>query len=208
MNELGGTADIDPTNAAALVRAMEHAPVVAVGVEAGPLDPFSPPAPDPSARFGAPCGPPDASLPAVVVSVAPGRARDALFAAIERGAARGLILQATLASWGDAPSLAMTPYEKAVGIEGKDVTRESWVTRYLRVVGDDTVWLGPPIAARLPEDAKAGLQSAAARCGELPRGGLSVTVGGRARRSSVEQALRALLPSAADFSAYRKGIRR
>jgi hypothetical protein len=111
-----------------------------------------------------------------------------------------------LVSWGRAPSLATTPYEKAVGIEGKDATRRSWVTRYLRVVGDDTVWIGGPMMTHLPEAARAALDRGALACEDRGSGALVVTVGGRDRRTGVEAVLEALLPSAADFKAFRTAI--
>lgn len=189
---------------------MQVARVVAIEVEAARrgINPFSRarPPPEPSARFGAPVAGADPSLPAVVLSVPTGEVRDALHAAIEGAVARGLILQATLASWASAPDLVATPYEKAVGIGGKDVTRESWVMRYLRAVGEDTIWIGAPLVVRLSEPARKALVSAAAGCEELASGALAVTVGGRERRSAVEEAFEALLPAAADFVAFKTAI--
>ncbi|NUO51798.1 MAG: hypothetical protein HOV80_23345 [Polyangiaceae bacterium] len=101
----------------------------------------------------------------------------------------------------------LTPYEKAVGIEGKDVTRGTWAARYLRAVGDEAVWLGPPLVARLSDPSKMALAAAAAGCEELPSGALSIAVGGHERRPAVERALEASLPSASDFSAFRKASR-
>jgi hypothetical protein len=127
--------------------------------------------------------------------------------AIGRGVvARWLILQATLGSWGRAPSLAATPYEKPVGIEGKDATRRSWVTRYLRVVGDGKVWIGGPMMTHLPEAARVVLDRSALACEARGSGALVVAVGGRDSRTGVEAALEALLPSAADFKAFRTAI--
>jgi len=192
----------------ALTEAIRSARIVAVKPTAPTsIDPFAPARiPEPCAWFGAPVLGDDPSALTAVVSVPSGGAREGLHAAIERGVARGLILQATLVSWGRAPSLATTPYEKAVGIEGKDATRRSWVTRYLRVVGDDTVWIGGPMMTHLPEPARAALDRGALACEARGSGALVVTVGGRDRRTGVEAALEALLPSAADFKAFRTAI--
>lgn len=130
------------------------------------------------AVFGAPVAGKDPSLPSTIVSTTSREKRDALFTAIDASFRRGHVLQATLISWGRAPTtLSSTAYENAVGIlEGKDLTRRSWVSRFLRVVGEDTVWLGDAFAP----------------------GGLVIEVGGREKRAAVEEELASLLPSASD----------
>lgn len=201
----GGVTSLDPNQEEMLAHAMRSAPIVAVDSKA-PLvvNPFTKDfSAHPSARFGAPVSGNDPSAPTAIVSVPFGTARDALHAAIARGIERGLILQASLGSWGEAPSIVSTPYEKAVGIDGKHATRKSWVTRYLRVVGDDTVWIGAPLAAHLSKAARAAVEQRAT-CETLTSGALVITVGGRDKRRAVEEALEALLPTASDFRMFRQ----
>lgn len=208
IDEYSASTRFDADRTDALAEAMRNARIVAVEpTTPSAINPFaSEMTAEPSAWFGAPVAGDDPSAPTAVVSVPFGKARDALHAAIERGVASGLILQATLGSWGQAPSVVGTPYEKAVGIEGKDATRRSWVTRYLRAVGDDMVWIGAPMITHLPESARSALERGATACETLASGALVVTVGGREMRPAVENTLEALLPSAADFKAFRTAV--
>lgn len=69
-------------------------------------------------------------------------------------------LQGFLTRWGLANStLDMTLYEQAVGIQGAESMLRAWSERYLRAIGNDTLWLGPELRKHIDQAAEKGLAS-------------------------------------------------
>lgn len=67
-------------------------------------------------------------------------------------------LQGFLTRWGLANStLDMTLYEQAVGIQGSESMLRAWSERYLRAIGNDTLWLGPELRKHIDQSTEDGL---------------------------------------------------
>ncbi|APR82840.1 Hypothetical protein A7982_08189 [Minicystis rosea] len=102
-------------------------------------------------------------------------------------------VQATLACWSERLGIVdSTSYERAAGVHGHGVTRASWATRWLRAVGNDTLWLGPALLAHLDANARAALEKAA-RLHEVGRA-LRAELPSPDRVADLEEAVDALLP--------------
>ncbi|HJL15888.1 MAG TPA: hypothetical protein RMH99_09540 [Sandaracinaceae bacterium LLY-WYZ-13_1] len=118
-------------------------------------------------------------------------------ARIDAAAARCQILQAALYLGGPAgESLDVTAYESACGASHGVTTLRDWCERWIRVPGDRGLWLGPTLAARLDDDARAALEPIAEA---TPVGdGLRIALKDPAHMDAFERALGSLLPSAED----------
>jgi hypothetical protein len=98
-------------------------------------------------------------------------------------------------AWAPSSSLDMTPYETACGVGGQCTLRRSWVSRFARGVTTGTLWLGAPLAARVPDVARLRSAAQVTSLGE----GLRITVENDAALDDVEAALAPLLPSKEDW---------
>jgi hypothetical protein len=118
--------------------------------------------------------------------------RAGLMAILDRAMA-GKGVQASLFRVGAPTSMGATAYEQACRMPHDVGTKRAFVTRYLRVPGSDTTWLGPSLAAHLGPTERQALAS----LGDLtPSGdGLRITLADRARFGELEQALTSLLPT-------------
>jgi len=139
----------------------------------------------------------DRRVVALRVSSASLERADAWRARIDEAAARGQLLQAAMYLSGPASeSLDVTAYEQACGAAHGVTTLREWAERWVRVPGDRGLWLGPTLAARLDEDARAALRDVAI---VEPVGGcLRVVLGDREHLDDLERALAALLPRSED----------
>lgn len=118
--------------------------------------------------------------------------RAGLVALVDRAMAQKGV-QASLFRVGAPTPMGSTAYETACRQPHAVGTQRAFVTRYLRVPGDDTTWLGPSLVGHLGADGREAL----ARLGDVtPCGdGLRVTLRDRARFAELEQALAPLLPT-------------
>lgn len=129
--------------------------------------------------------------------------REGLVAILDRAmAVKGA--QASLFRVGAPTSLGATPYEQACRMPHAAGTLRAYATRYLRVPGNDTTWLGPALLAHLGEREREAL----ARLGDVtPCGaGLRITLGDRTRFAELEQALASLLPTFEDAHALYRSL--
>ena len=77
-------------------------------------------------------------------------ARDLLVKLLDEFVNRARGVQALVGRWGWQPvTLDTTPYESACGVHGQCTLLRSWLTRYLRGVTDDWIWLGPSLREQL-----------------------------------------------------------
>jgi len=90
-----------------------------------------------------------------------------------------------------------TPYEMACGTSGAMATGRAWLLRWVRVPGNDTLWLGPALAAHLDHEARANL-AAVAEVQALDSGVLRVALRSPNDRAAWEQALAPVLATEAD----------
>lgn len=125
--------------------------------------------------------------------------REAWSAIAERAIADGAAAQAVLLRSGWTPSIAtlqQTAYELVCGIDPPVTTLRAWVRRWVRVPGNDRLWLGRELASRVTGEVRAALAKIAtvSTCGE----GVRVELADRARERALEEALAPLLPSHED----------
>ncbi len=102
-------------------------------------------------------------------------------------------VQASLFRCGATAPALSSAYEDACGVHHDVRTVRSYVRRWLRVPGNDMVWLGPSLLSHLPDAATSALEAIAtvAPCGPAMRIGLS-----DAKHVPLfEEALAALLPT-------------
>lgn len=107
-----------------------------------------------------------------------------------------LVQGALLRRGGDDNGAGATAYETATGTFSSRTTTRAWVTRWLRVPGNDRTWLGPSLASRLEASARAAL----AKIADVTEreGGLAITLRRRADFAELERALEVLLASHED----------
>lgn len=107
---------------------------------------------------------------------------------------RGEGVQAVLFRCGATAPAYSSAYEDACGVHHDVRTVRSYARRWLRVPGNDTVWLGPSLLANLPDASAAALEAIAtvAPCGPAKRIGLTDAK----HASALEHALAGLLPTA------------
>jgi hypothetical protein len=109
--------------------------------------------------------------------------------AMDAGGAQGVLLRS-----GWTPAMPEhTAYETACGIDGRATTTRAWVARWVRVPGNDRLWLGPALAARLGAEARARLAEIADV--EARSEGLAIALREPAQAGALEEALAELLPS-------------
>lgn len=129
--------------------------------------------------------------------------RERLTTLIDALARRGVVLQATLHRTGWTPSSFVdhTPYETACGISHGVSVRRSWCERWLRVPGDDRLWLSPSLVAHVDRAALEAL-------GELDAVGPTsrFTARDRAQVAALEAALAPILPSAEDALGHLRSL--
>ncbi len=116
--------------------------------------------------------------------------RDGLSAIIDRAmpsCLQGVLLRS---SW--IPKSGHTAYEAACGTSGRAIERQ-WLTRFVRVPGNDRLWLGPALASRVDREAVAAVADVVER-----DGGLVITLRERSQWLALEAALLDLLPGEAD----------
>lgn len=102
----------------------------------------------------------------------------------------GLCLQAMCGRWDwHHPDIHATPYEQACGIEAVPTSIE-WLSRYVRGVTDDSMWLGPELLARLKD--RTALHNACEV--EIIGDGMRLGVRAGVELRAVEEALEPLLP--------------
>ncbi|NOU30678.1 MAG: hypothetical protein HOO96_22490 [Polyangiaceae bacterium] len=106
---------------------------------------------------------------------------------------RGDGVQASLFRCGATAPAYSSAYEDACGAPHDVRTGRSYVRRWLRVPGNDTLWLGPSLLAHLPAAATSALEAIAtvAPCGSATRIGLSDAK----HVPLLEEALAPLLPT-------------
>jgi hypothetical protein len=106
-------------------------------------------------------------------------------------------VQALMGRWEWQPyTLDSTPYEIACGVHGQCTLMRSWLTKYLRGVTDDWLWIGRSVLDHLDQAAigkMAVTVSVADGIRLKPRTGISL--------NELEQVLAAVLPSGADWMA-------
>ena len=115
-------------------------------------------------------------------------AQDALSKAIGAICGSGPVLQAFVTRWGECAAPDATPYEQACGVHGQCTLSRRWLGRWLRGLGQGTLWLGPELHAVV---------------GVLEDG---VAVGGAVRldvdnTAAMEARLAVVLPSGLDWQA-------
>jgi hypothetical protein len=118
---------------------------------------------------------------------------------VDEVAARDALLQATLFRSGWAPGMAgigETPYESACDIDIFVVTLRQWSARWVRVPGNDRLWLGASLAAQLDAGARERLASIA-DVRDLGAG-WRIALHAPSSAAALEEAIAALLPSAED----------
>jgi hypothetical protein len=118
-------------------------------------------------------------------------------ARIDAAAERSELLQAALYLTGPVgESLDVTAYEQACGAAHGVTTLRDWAERWVRVPGDQGLWLGPSLLAHLDDAAHEALSEVAsvASVGEC----LRVVLSERQRLDDLEHALAAFLPSRDD----------
>ncbi|MCZ7679238.1 MAG: hypothetical protein M5U28_10975 [Sandaracinaceae bacterium] len=87
--------------------------------------------------------------------------REAWSAIAERAIADGAAAQAVLLRSGWTPSIAtlqQTAYELVCGIDPPVTTLRAWVRRWVRVPGNDRLWLGRELASRVTGEVRAALR--------------------------------------------------
>ncbi len=112
---------------------------------------------------------------------------------------RGEGVQASVFRCGATAPAYSSAYEDACGAPHDVRTGRNYVRRWLRVPGNDVLWLGPSLLSNLPAAATSALEAIATvePCGPAMRIGLS-----DARHApALEQAVAALLPTALEASA-------
>lgn len=112
-------------------------------------------------------------------------------------------LQGFLTFWGLANStLDMTLYEQAVGIQGPESMLRAWSERYLRAIGNDTLWLGPELRKHIDQSTEDG----PAAFGHFTDAGSYVRIeianNDNENVSRLEKHLAALLPTAEQARAF------
>jgi hypothetical protein len=114
-------------------------------------------------------------------------------------------VQATLARWREpVHGVDRTSYEGAARIGGYATLRARWATRWLRAAGNDAIWLGPALLARLGEQGRAAAEGVA--CPRAVGPALCLELPAPDRVAALEAALSALLPSFEDYlAALREG---
>jgi len=131
--------------------------------------------------------------------------RAGLVAIVDRAMAQKGV-QASLFRVGAPTSMGATAYETACRQPHAVGTQRAFVTRYLRVPGDDTTWLGRSLVGHLGEGAREGL----ARLGDvLPwGGGLRVTLRAREELPKLEEVLAPILPTFEEAHALVRAVLR
>jgi len=103
-------------------------------------------------------------------------------------------VQAVMGRWDWRPSmLDWTPYEVACGLQGSFILQRSWLTRFLRVVTDDWIWIGPELLTRVDCEKLAQV----AEIETLARG-VRVRLHPEDSLGALEAALAPILPAASD----------
>jgi hypothetical protein len=103
-------------------------------------------------------------------------------------------VQAIMGRWDWRPStLDWNPYEVACGLQGPFILQRSWLTRFLRAVTDDWIWLGPELLTHVDREKLAQ----AAEMETLPRG-VRVRLRPESSLDALEAALAPILPVATD----------
>lgn len=104
-------------------------------------------------------------------------------------------LQALVGCWNWTPSsLESTPYEIACGIHGQCTLQRSWLTRFIRGVTRDALWLGPALTDRIDRDALDTVADV------RPVGdGVRIDIRETAPLDALEEALATLLPEEGDW---------
>lgn len=121
-------------------------------------------------------------------------ARELLIEIVDEWMTRSQGLQGLIGEWQSSPSIESTAYERVCGIHGKVTSRRSWLTRFLRGVTDDWIWLGEDLLCHLDQN---GLAAVA----EVVKVGTGIRVRLRSGSSlhDLESALANVLPSESDW---------
>jgi hypothetical protein len=124
-------------------------------------------------------------------------AERALVSLMQAMAAEGILRQAYVAAWDSDDSPQGTLYERAADIFTHQLTAEGWGTRWLRAVAD-RLWLGPELAASLPD------RAALERVAVVNQIGNTLAIERRPGASlrDLELCLRPILASQADARAF------
>jgi len=115
-------------------------------------------------------------------------------------------LQGFLTRWGLANStLDTTLYEQAIGIQGPECMHRVWSERYLRAVGNDTLWLGPELRKHIDQSTERAL----AAFGDFADQGryLRIELANKDNDSvsRLEKHLAAVLPTVQEARAFSRG---
>lgn len=125
--------------------------------------------------------------------------REAWSSIASHAIASGEAAQAVLLRGGWTPavaSLSRTAYELVCGINDQVTTLRAWVRRYVRVPGNDRLWLGRELAERVTDEARAKLEGIASI--EKIGDGIRIELADRAGAGALEEALAEWLPSRED----------
>lgn len=114
--------------------------------------------------------------------------------AMAQGGLQGVLFRCdgAMTSW-----IEHSPYEVACSTSGPIATTRAWLTRWVRVPGNDTLWMGDELAARVGDDARERLR-AVAEVTVAAGGGLRVTLREPGAWAALELALADVLATAAD----------
>jgi hypothetical protein len=114
--------------------------------------------------------------------------------AMHHGGVQGVVLRS-----GWSPQMGSTAYETAAGAPHGVQTARAWVTRWVRVPGNDRLWLSPALAAHVDPKALEAIADVDER-----EGVLAVALRDPASWRALEEALAKLLPTSEEGDAFRR----